>query len=259
MHRKIGHQEIENYGKFTNQKILVGASGRLGVVLCDLLPKPIQSAASASKEGSPLPARYYRNRIYSTVQGRCLQPDPIGFDAGDVNWYRYVGNNAVNYTDPEGLCWSSGTAWKDYRDGGGDVSLVQTGCADIVSQATKSERDAAKKEVEKDVEKEAKKMKCPGAEAKTINGNVKQSGGVNSNVFWIGGIHLEMKYECKIIPDCDNCEYSYSCTLTSMMNDKFEKPYDLLNTGWPILGFETGTPYNVSHTWTDYVNGIGSL
>ncbi|MCS7062777.1 MAG: hypothetical protein NZM04_01795 [Methylacidiphilales bacterium] len=31
------------------------------------------------------------------------QPDPIGFDAGDVNWYRYVGNNAVNYTDPNGF------------------------------------------------------------------------------------------------------------------------------------------------------------
>ncbi|MCS7064566.1 MAG: hypothetical protein NZM04_11125 [Methylacidiphilales bacterium] len=32
-----------------------------------------------------------------------LQPALIGFDACDVNWYRYVGNNAVNYTDPEGL------------------------------------------------------------------------------------------------------------------------------------------------------------
>jgi RHS repeat-associated protein len=45
----------------------------------------------------------YRNRVYSTTLGRFLQPDPIGFDAGDVNWYRYVGNNAVNWRDPEGL------------------------------------------------------------------------------------------------------------------------------------------------------------
>jgi len=37
-----------------------------------------------------------------TVLGRglFLQPDPIGFDGGDVNLYRYVGNNPVNFTDP---------------------------------------------------------------------------------------------------------------------------------------------------------------
>jgi uncharacterized protein RhaS with RHS repeats len=28
--------------------------------------------------------------------------DPIGFDAGDYNLYRYVFNNPVNYTDPTG-------------------------------------------------------------------------------------------------------------------------------------------------------------
>ncbi|MCS7064379.1 MAG: hypothetical protein NZM04_10165, partial [Methylacidiphilales bacterium] len=61
--------------------------------------KPIQSAASGSKEGSPLLAKYYRNRIYSTVHGRFLQPDPIGFEARDVNRYGYVGNGVVNYID----------------------------------------------------------------------------------------------------------------------------------------------------------------
>ncbi|MCS7062477.1 MAG: hypothetical protein NZM04_00265 [Methylacidiphilales bacterium] len=39
----------------------------------------------------------------STIYGRFLQPDPIGFKAKDVNWYRYVGNSPINYTDPEGL------------------------------------------------------------------------------------------------------------------------------------------------------------
>ncbi|MCS7064554.1 MAG: RHS repeat-associated core domain-containing protein, partial [Methylacidiphilales bacterium] len=46
----------------------------------------------------------YRNRIYSTTLGRFMQPDPIGFDAEDVNWYRYVGNSPVNYIDPIGNC-----------------------------------------------------------------------------------------------------------------------------------------------------------
>jgi hypothetical protein len=33
-------------------------------------------------------------------QGEC---DPLGFEAGDANLYRYVGNNPTNATDPTGL------------------------------------------------------------------------------------------------------------------------------------------------------------
>jgi RHS repeat-associated protein len=45
----------------------------------------------------------YRNRVYSPDLGRFLQTDPIRFDAGDVNLYRYVSNNPINYTDSSGL------------------------------------------------------------------------------------------------------------------------------------------------------------
>lgn len=45
----------------------------------------------------------YRNRTYSPDLGRFLEPDPLGFAAGDENMYRYVGNNPVNGTDPFGL------------------------------------------------------------------------------------------------------------------------------------------------------------
>jgi RHS repeat-associated protein len=45
----------------------------------------------------------YRNRTYSPNLGRFLQTDPIRFDAGDLNLYRYVVNNMVNITDPLGL------------------------------------------------------------------------------------------------------------------------------------------------------------
>lgn len=44
----------------------------------------------------------YRNRIYSPSLGRFLQIDPIGFEARDVNLYRYVFNNGVNFIDPFG-------------------------------------------------------------------------------------------------------------------------------------------------------------
>ena len=45
----------------------------------------------------------YRNRFYHPKLGRFLQPDPLGFAAGDVNLFRYCGGDPVNYIDPYGL------------------------------------------------------------------------------------------------------------------------------------------------------------
>ena len=45
---------------------------------------------------------HYRARTYSAELGRFLQMDPIKFDAGDPNIFRYVGNDPVNLVDPTG-------------------------------------------------------------------------------------------------------------------------------------------------------------
>ena len=37
---------------------------------------------------------------YNPQMGRFLSEDPIGFDSGDYNLYRYVSNNPHKYTDP---------------------------------------------------------------------------------------------------------------------------------------------------------------
>ncbi|MEX1027029.1 MAG: RHS repeat-associated core domain-containing protein, partial [Candidatus Paceibacterota bacterium] len=42
-------------------------------------------------------------RYYDPQAARWASKDPIGFDAGDANLYRYVGNNPVNEVDPSGL------------------------------------------------------------------------------------------------------------------------------------------------------------
>ena len=45
----------------------------------------------------------YRHRYYQPELGRFLQIDPTGFDAGDMNLFRYVGDDPVDRGDPEGL------------------------------------------------------------------------------------------------------------------------------------------------------------
>jgi len=57
----------------------------------------------------------YRNRAYSPELGRFLQTDPMGFNAGDENFYRYVGNNASDSVDPFGnVEWHTGGT--EYRE-----------------------------------------------------------------------------------------------------------------------------------------------
>ena len=46
---------------------------------------------------------YYRFRYYDPTTKRFLSLDPIGFESGDYNHYRYVFSSPVNYTDALGL------------------------------------------------------------------------------------------------------------------------------------------------------------
>jgi RHS repeat-associated protein len=52
---------------------------------------------------SDVKLQYNRARWYDPAQGRWISQDPIGFSAGDVNLYRYVGNGVTGATDPSGL------------------------------------------------------------------------------------------------------------------------------------------------------------
>lgn len=55
-------------------------------------------AVSENKSG----LYYYRARDYDPVTGRFLQEDPIWFDSGDMNVYRYTWNNPLMWRDPSG-------------------------------------------------------------------------------------------------------------------------------------------------------------
>ena len=45
----------------------------------------------------------YRARAYNPMLGRFMSEDPLGFDGGDSNFFRYVGGDPVNNIDPFGL------------------------------------------------------------------------------------------------------------------------------------------------------------
>jgi RHS repeat-associated protein len=47
--------------------------------------------------------QYNRARYYDPATGRWLSQDPLGFDAGDSNLYRYVSNQPTTQEDPSGL------------------------------------------------------------------------------------------------------------------------------------------------------------
>ena len=73
--------------------------------------------------------QYNRARWYDPAQGRWLSQDPIGFNAGDANLYRYIGNSPTNATDPSGLAGEGhhwvpvSVAWTLYEEG--RISLAQ--------------------------------------------------------------------------------------------------------------------------------------
>lgn len=53
---------------------------------------------------------YYRARFYSPERGRFIQRDPLGYADG-MGVYAYVGNNPVNYVDPDGLMAKEAADW----------------------------------------------------------------------------------------------------------------------------------------------------
>ncbi len=46
---------------------------------------------------------YYKARYYDPTTGTFISEDPGGFNAGDMNLYRYVGNEPTTETDPSGM------------------------------------------------------------------------------------------------------------------------------------------------------------
>jgi RHS repeat-associated protein len=60
---------------------------------------------------------YDHARYYDAAIGRFVSEDPTGFEAGDTNLYRYVGDNPINHVDPSGT--------QDFGGGGSGTTSQQ--------------------------------------------------------------------------------------------------------------------------------------
>ncbi len=81
---------------------------------------PICFGYTGQQNLSGLGVQYYKARMYSADLGRFIQTDPIGM-ADDMNLYVYVGNNAVNRTDPSGraqVAFNNGFSGQSYNVAG---------------------------------------------------------------------------------------------------------------------------------------------
>ena len=75
------------------------------------------------REYDPVSALYYyRARYYDGALHRFISEDPKGLPAGDMNLYRYAGNDPLNRMDPTGMDWESikdewvTPAWETAKD-----------------------------------------------------------------------------------------------------------------------------------------------
>lgn len=73
---------------------------------------------------------YNWNRYYDPKIGRYISEDPIGFEAGDQNLYRYGYNSPLNGIDPYGLDWLQNLS--DFSAGFGDTVTSGFGLTHLV-------------------------------------------------------------------------------------------------------------------------------
>ncbi|HEV8718953.1 MAG TPA: RHS repeat-associated core domain-containing protein, partial [Candidatus Binatia bacterium] len=66
-------------------------------------PQPANVFTYTGREDDGTGLYYYRARYYDPEIERFISADPLGFQSGDINLYRYVAGNPVNFADANGL------------------------------------------------------------------------------------------------------------------------------------------------------------
>jgi RHS repeat-associated protein len=101
---------LVNASGFVVERYAYSPYGKATVLEADFTPNAdnlsdfSSTTLFAGRELDPETGLYYnRARYYSADLGRFVSQDPIGFEAGDTNLYRYTGNRPVVSTDATGF------------------------------------------------------------------------------------------------------------------------------------------------------------
>jgi len=102
----VEHREFDSFGNisalFDSTGVLKQSGGEPDLNALDSV------FAFAGREWDNDADLYYnRARWLDANLGRFISVDPLGFDAGDANLYRYAGNDPLNRFDPSGQSWLS--------------------------------------------------------------------------------------------------------------------------------------------------------
>lgn len=75
-------------------------------------------------------------RHYNPSNARFLSEDPIGFLGGDMNLYRYVNNDPMNFSDPSGLLsYRENLARREAANANIITTTVKTGTSIVIASA----------------------------------------------------------------------------------------------------------------------------
>jgi RHS repeat-associated protein len=89
---------------------------------------PFQYVGTAGCHQDSSSRTYIRARVLDVVTGQWLTQDPIGFNGGDWNLYRYVRANPVKYIDPDG---------HQFVGVGRDPKSINSPCKPVVYNCTR--------------------------------------------------------------------------------------------------------------------------
>ncbi|QDU58543.1 putative deoxyribonuclease RhsB [Aeoliella mucimassa] len=95
------HTEFDSYGNITGETFYDASGNQVNESHAEAVEQLFGYTGHPLNETTDL--NMTQHRPYEAATGGWLSQDPTGFDAGDVNLYRYVGNKVTGYVDPDGL------------------------------------------------------------------------------------------------------------------------------------------------------------